>query len=39
LWSKENMLKSDKLILNIISPENKIKYKEIIERAQKQRSR
>lgn len=39
LWSKENMLKSDKLILNIISPENKIRYKKIIERTQKQRSR
>jgi hypothetical protein len=39
LWAKENMTKSNKLILGIISSENKIKYKEIIERAKKQRSR
>tara|TARA_R110001592_G_scaffold69622_5_gene213674 strand:- start:20 stop:1009 length:990 start_codon:yes stop_codon:yes gene_type:complete len=39
LPGKENLSKRDKLILSIVSPENKIKYKEIIERAQKQRSR
>lgn len=41
LWKKENGSggKSNKLILAMISPENKIRYKEIIERAQKQRSR
>ena len=36
---KDNLKKNNKLILDIISPENKIRYKEIIERAQKQRSR
>jgi len=41
LGKKENGSggKSNKLILAMISPENKIRYKEIIERAQKQRSR
>ena len=35
LSAKENLLKGSKLDLTIISPENKIRYKEIIERAQK----
>jgi hypothetical protein len=39
LWRTENASKSNKLILDMISPENKIRYKEIIERALKQRSR
>ena len=39
LLPRDNQMKKDRLILDIISPENKIRYKEIIERAQKQRSR
>jgi|TARA_R110002110_G_scaffold114777_3_gene284697 hypothetical protein len=35
LWKEDNLKKADKLTLDIISPENKIRYKEIIERAQK----
>jgi len=35
LWRKENAAKFNKLIPHMISPENKIRYKEIIERAQK----
>jgi hypothetical protein len=37
LWKKENGAagKFTKLILSMVSPENKIRYKEIIERAQK----
>jgi len=35
LFKTDNIRKSNKLILDIISPENKIRYKEIIERAQK----
>jgi len=32
LWKEDNIKKSDKLILDIISPENKIRYKTIIDR-------
>ena len=39
LFRKDNIKKHNKLILSMVSPENKIRYKEIIERAQKQRSR
>jgi hypothetical protein len=39
LFKADNIRKSNKLIPHMISPENKIRYKEIIERAQKQRSR
>ena len=39
LFKIDNIKKSNKLILDMISPENKIRYKDIIERAQKQRSR
>jgi hypothetical protein len=35
LFKTDNIRKSNKLILDSISPENKIRYKEIIERAQK----
>ena len=39
LWRAENGSKNNKLILDMISPENKIRYKEMIERSLKQRSR
>jgi len=35
LWAKENITKSNKLILTMISPENKVRYKDIIERVLK----
>jgi hypothetical protein len=39
LSAKDNLKKGNKLTLGIISPENKIRYKEMIERSLKQRSR
>lgn len=38
LLAKDNLKKGDKLILDMISPENKIRYKEIISRAIKRQT-